>query len=122
MQSEPDAQGDDDDRLTVAVVRSGGVAGLRRRWRVEPPRPEKTVWIALIERCPWDAPRETDAGADRFVWSIQVRTAGEERERELADSELRGAWRELVDAVREADAGRRGGGPDATADDPERRG
>jgi hypothetical protein len=96
----------DDERLVVAVVRTGGIAGIRRRWKVEPPRPETAVWITLIERCPWDAPREQDAGADRYVWSIQVRMPREERERELADSELSGAWRELVDAVRDADGSR----------------
>lgn len=69
-----------------------------------PPRPEAEVWIALIDRCPWDAPRQTEPGADRYVWSIQVRMPKEQRERELADSELQGAWRELVDAVRDADA------------------
>ncbi|WP_194421280.1 protealysin inhibitor emfourin [Microbacterium abyssi] len=98
----PSETPDDDDRVVVAVVRSGGIAGIRRRWQVEPPRPEARVWIALIERCPWDAPSDTDAGADRYVWSIRVRMAQEQRERELADSELQGAWRELVDAVRDA--------------------
>lgn len=110
---EPDDEApDDDDRVVVAVVRSGGIAGIRRQWQVEPPRPETRVWIALIERCPWDAPRDTDAGADRYVWSIRVRMPQEQRERELADSELQGAWRELVDAVREADSARRS--PDAS--------
>jgi hypothetical protein len=106
MTGEPD-EPSDDDRLVVAVVRSGGIAGIRRRWKVAPPEPEATVWIAMIERCPWDAPPKTDAGADRYVWSIEVRTPREKRERELADSELHGAWRELVDAVREASADRR---------------
>ena len=100
------ATADDDDLLVVAVVRTGGIAGLRRRWRVEMPSPEAHDWLVLIERCPWNAPAEHDAGADRYVWSIQVRMPSEERERELADSELRGAWRDLVDAVRDADAAR----------------
>ncbi|GEK87383.1 protealysin inhibitor emfourin [Microbacterium aerolatum] len=122
---------EDDDRVVVAVVRSGGIAGIRRRWQVEPPRPETRVWIGLIERCPWDAPRETDAGADRYVWSIRVRMPQEQRERELADSELQGAWRELVDAVREADSAKPAPEPvegsgaadaPATPDDPTSRG
>ena len=103
MPKELDAP-DDDDRLVVAVVRSGGVAGISRRWRVAPPRSEIEVWVGLIERCPWDAPPQKDPGADRYVWSIQVRMPQQERERELADSELQGAWRELVEAVREADS------------------
>lgn len=101
----PDSTSPDDDRIVVAVVRTGGVAGIRRRWRVEPPRPEAEMWIAMIDRCPWDALPRTDPGADRYVWSIEVRMPKVQRERELADSELQGAWRELVDAVRNADAG-----------------
>jgi len=88
------------------------VAGIRRRWDVEPSRPDTDVWISLIERCPWSDPQDGGAGADRYVWSIRARTPQSEHERELADSELTGAWRELVDAVREA----------ATPDDPASRG
>ncbi|MHC2999348.1 hypothetical protein OB08_08915 [Microbacterium sp. HJ5] len=41
-------------------------------------------------------------GADRFVWWIQARCGeDEQREAELPDDELIGAWRELVDAVRD---------------------
>ena len=94
--------------VLVAVVRSGGMAGIRRRWEVEPASDETPRWVALIERCPWDDPSETNSGADRYMWSVHVRTDREERERELPDSQLHGAWRELVDAVRDA----------ATADDP----
>ncbi|MGL3149049.1 protealysin inhibitor emfourin [Microbacterium sp. A82] len=90
--------------VMIAVVRSGGVAGIRRRWEVEPLHPDVDVWITLIERCPWSDPKETSPGADRYVWSIRARIAREERERELAESELTGAWRELVDAVRGAAA------------------
>lgn len=90
--------------VAVAVVRSGGVAGIRRRWEVQPPDPDVDVWISLIERCPWSEPEEPSSGADRYVWSIRARTPQREHERELADSELRGAWRALVDAVREASA------------------
>jgi len=88
--------------VTIAVVRSGGVAGIRRRWEVEPPHPDVDIWISLIERCPWSEPNERAPGADRYVWSIHARTPQTEHERELTDSELTGAWRELVDAVREA--------------------
>lgn len=88
-------------RVVIAVVRTGGIAGIRRRWRVEPDPDEAGDWIALIERCPWDeAPG--GSGADRFVWSIRVRTPSERREQELPDDALDGPWRELVDAVRAA--------------------
>lgn len=91
-----------DDRVVVAVVRSGGIAGIRRQWRVEPEPAETSEWIAMIDNCPWDADADADAGADRFVWLIRARTPSERRERELPDSALDGPWRDLVDAVRAA--------------------
>jgi len=102
--------------VEVAVRRTGGFAGLTRQWRAEPPPAETPQWIALIAECPWDAAPavpidgadggDADAaafrGADRFVWWIQARCGDEdERETELPDDEVVGAWRELVDAVRE---------------------
>ncbi|CAH0198821.1 MULTISPECIES: protealysin inhibitor emfourin [unclassified Microbacterium] len=90
--------------VVIAVVRTGGIAGIRRKWRVEPDPTETHHWIAMIDSCPWDADSDADPGADRFVWLIRVRTPSEERERELPDSALDGPWRELVDAVREAAA------------------
>lgn len=123
----PSDQGDPSgSRIRIAVVRSGGIAGMRRRWQVEPAPEEAPRWIALIERCPWDADEpdaaqrdavatknlpETDApesqrptprGADRFVWRIHARLARTEHERQLPDSALSGPWRDLVDAVRAA--------------------
>lgn len=86
------------------MVRTGGIAGIRRKWQVEPDPAETHHWIAMVDSCPWDADSDTDSGADRFVWLIRVRTPSEERERELPDSALDGPWRELVDAVREASA------------------
>ena len=90
--------------VVIAVVRTGGIAGIRRKWRVEPDPTETHHWIAMIDSCPWDADSDADSGADRFVWLIRVRTPSEERERELPDSALDGPWRELVDAVRESAA------------------
>lgn len=91
-----------DARVVIAVVRTGGIAGISRRWRVEPEPAEAPRWIALIERCPWDETSGDQPGADRFVWSIRARTPSERREREVPDSKLSGPWRELVDAVRKA--------------------
>jgi hypothetical protein len=111
--------------VEVAVTRTGGFAGLTKRWLAEPAAAEASVWIDLIAQCPWDAPAtgaDSDAapgaeagaapgaeagavpspGADRFVWWIRARCGEqEEREAELPDDEIVGAWRALVDAVRE---------------------
>ena len=90
------------DDVVVVVVRTGGIAGIRRHWQVQRPGPDAGPWLSLIDRCPWDTPSEGRPMPDRYVWSIQARTPTEKRERELADSELTGAWHDLVTAVREA--------------------
>ena len=88
--------------VVIAVVRSGGLAGIRRQWRVEAEPPDAEEWIGLIDSCPWDQEADAAAGADRFVWSIRARTPSERRERDLSDSEVDGPWKALVDAVRQA--------------------
>ncbi|WP_435748813.1 protealysin inhibitor emfourin [Microbacterium sp. PMB16] len=89
-------------RVVIAVVRTGGIAGIRRQWRVEAEAPDADDWITLIDSCPWDQEADAETGADRFVWHIRARTPVEQRERELTDSAVDGPWRALVDAVREA--------------------
>ena|SRR6218665_748579 len=91
-----------DAKVVIAVVRTGGIAGIRRRWRVEAEPTDAEQWITLIERCPWDDDADAATGADRFTWTIRVRTPDDRRERELPDRELSGAWLVLVDAVRAA--------------------
>ena len=98
--------GADENRIVIAVVRSGGFAGLRRRWRVEPAIDAELSWMALVDRCPWDERIESEQpGADRYVWSIHARLRDEQRQQVVPDALLQGAWRELVDAVRDADDG-----------------
>ncbi|HKP07675.1 MAG TPA: hypothetical protein VJU58_10525 [Microbacterium sp.] len=108
--------------VEVDVARTGGIAGITRRWSAQPPEAESPEWITLIDRCPWSeastaAPGE-DAGdapapprpaarrqgpmPDGFVWFIRATWSGADaREAELPDDEVVGAWRELVDAVRD---------------------
>lgn len=101
--------------VEIDVARTGGFAGITRRWTAQPPQDEASDWISLIDRCPWDrvagAGDSDDAeGApnaprmpDRFVWWIRASwTGADPREAEVPDDELTGAWRELVDAVRES--------------------
>ncbi|MBN8424652.1 hypothetical protein JF531_08975 [Microbacterium esteraromaticum] len=114
MPAETPADGEPE-HLVIAVVRTGGIAGLRRRWRAEPPPAQTPQWKTLVERCPWNddaenPPGDDMPGADRYVWTIHVRVNASERDEQLEqvvpDSHLRGPWRDLVDAVRDADAGR----------------
>lgn len=89
--------------VVIAVIRTGGIAGVPRRWRVAPPEPEVDVWVELVEQCPWDEPVPADERArDRYVWRIEVQLPEEQHERELPESALTGAWLELVKAVRAA--------------------
>lgn len=96
---------DDDDTvdIVVRVVRSGGFAGMRKEWTAEPAHDQASVWITLIEDCPWDAASHTPRpdGADRFVWVIEATCQRDERSVRLSDGEMHGPWRALVDAVRE---------------------
>ena len=57
-----------DDVVTIVVVRTGGIAGMRRQWQVEADE-DADRWLVLIESCPWDedsAQRSdaADLGAD----------------------------------------------------------
>ncbi|MCS3844659.1 hypothetical protein [Microbacterium sp. AK031] len=52
----PSDQDDGGSAVLIVIVRTGGLAGMRRRWHVEPPREEAPRWIELIDHCPWDAP------------------------------------------------------------------
>ena len=92
--------------IAVTVTRTGGIAGMRRTWRAQPDSAESPQWIALIDGCPWDAADPArpipPTGADRFVWHVDARCGDAEREAALADPEVQGPWRDLIDAVRAA--------------------
>lgn len=87
--------------IAVTVVRSGGVAGLLREWRVEPSPAVAPEWEELVRSCPWEDAEATPVGADRYVWSIEAVTEEQQRSAELGDTQMLGPWRELVDRVRE---------------------
>ena len=100
--SEPTAE---DDGVAILVVRSGGIAGMSRRWSVRPVGTDAAHWMTLVERCPWDDDPTPGSGADRFVWHIDVRVRRVQREQVIPEEHLSGPWRDLVDAVRAADSG-----------------
>ncbi|PPG17754.1 hypothetical protein C5C95_02950 [Rathayibacter sp. AY1B7] len=86
--------------MDVIVSRSGGFAGLRRVWRVDvEQQPDEGAWRDLLGSLPWDAADgESPGRADRFVYEIRVQT----HLVRLGETELDGAWRELVDRVKKA--------------------
>ena len=99
--------------LTVSMVRSGGVAGFTRRWHLSVPPYESARWKQLVERCPWDAEDSgehlpssaaapTAQGADRFTWTIEAHVDGRSHRAIVNEADAEGAWRTLIDAVRDA--------------------
>jgi hypothetical protein len=102
----PQRRDDEVVAIAVTVTRTGGIAGMRRTWRAQPATEESPQWIALIDGCPWDAADPArpipPTGADRFMWHVDARCGDAEREAALADPEVQGPWRDLIDAVRAA--------------------
>ena len=84
--------------FVITVVRSGGFAGLRREWTIEVSAPQEAEhWRPLVEACPWDDSAAADpVVADGFVYGVRVA----EHEAVVAERELDGPWRTLVDEVR----------------------
>lgn len=91
--------------VEITVVRTGGIAGMRREWRAVAEGDDASRLVTLIEGCPWDAVTDScdpsRSGADRYVWRIDARCGPDERTAELPDSAVEGPWRELVDTVRD---------------------
>jgi hypothetical protein len=85
--------------VRVVVTRSGGFAGLRREWSASPADDDAPHWVALIEVCPWDTGYSPDGSVDRFTWRIHARADGADRDATLADAQVTGPWRTLVDEV-----------------------
>jgi hypothetical protein len=90
----------------ILVVRSGGVAGITRRWQVQP-GDDAEEWRELVRACPWGAEGSDTESRDRFVWRIEVSSCGGQlaeppRSASVPDAQLRGPWRALVDRVQES--------------------
>ncbi|HEV7849209.1 MAG TPA: protealysin inhibitor emfourin [Mycetocola sp.] len=108
--------------MKVTVTRSGGFAGLARRWQVFVERePDEDSWILLLRQLPWDDVAEEPAQPDRYLYRInceprptaqegspevsgrEEQVIAEPREVVIPEQRLTGPWRELVDRVRERD-------------------
>lgn len=84
--------------LVVQVTRTGGVAGLTRRWSVEAgTERDARQWRTLLDACPWDAP-PGECAPDGFVYEVTA----DDREATLPEQQLDGPWRTLVEAVQAA--------------------
>ena len=91
--------------MDVIVTRSGGLAGLRLTWEVRvDDQPDAESWYLLIEEIPWTQPPPVPPEPDRFVYRIRCAP----HEATLAERQLTGPWRELVDRVQETTEPERG--------------
>jgi hypothetical protein len=80
--------------MKVVVSRSGGIAGLRVTWDVQvDEQPDAAAWVQFLQELPWD-----EAAPDRFVYRIRCAP----HEVVLAEPQVNGAWRDLIDRVRAA--------------------
>lgn len=87
--------------MKITVKRTGGVAGLTRTWQVLiDEQPDREDWLTLIDALPWWSRPPASRQTDRFIYVIRV----SRRRITLAEQQLEGPWRELVQRVREVAA------------------
>lgn len=87
--------------MLVVVVRTGGIAGMRREWRAEREGEEATALLELIHQCPWDQTGSEPDGADRYQWHVTARCRSkDELDAALSETDVDGPWRALIDEVR----------------------
>ncbi|MBC7723543.1 MAG: hypothetical protein H7146_02185 [Burkholderiaceae bacterium] len=83
--------------MRIQVVRSGGIAGLKREWNVDVDAQEDCDdWHRLIDELPWNPPVASAPQPDRYVYRITM----SRRLITLREGDLTGPWRQLVDRVR----------------------
>ena len=98
--------------MDVEVVRSGGIAGLRLSWTVHvDDQPDPEEWVLLIERLPWAETPPAAPEPDRYTYRIRCAP----HEATLAERQVTGPWRDLVERVRDVAEPERA--PRRTADD-----
>ena len=93
--------------MDVIVSRTGGLAGLRLTWEVRvDEQPDADTWYLLLEEIPWSQPPPVPPEPDRYIYRIRC----EPHVATLAECQLTGPWRELVDRVQQVSEPARGSG------------
>jgi hypothetical protein len=93
--------------MKVVVSRSGGIAGIRVTWEVQvDEQPDAPEWRDLLDALPWDEVDERAPEPDRFIYRIRCAP----HEVVLAEPQLSGPWRDLVDRVKAVNQGRQAKG------------
>lgn len=98
--------------MKVTVTRSGGFAGIPRRWQVFVEKePDEEAWLVMLRTLPWDDVPQDAPQPDRYLYRIDWEPVGpaehDNREVVIPEQKLTGQWRELVDRVRERDEQKR---------------
>ena len=92
--------------VAVRLTRTGGLAGITRRWQAEAPEGDASQWVAVIDQCPWDETPPTDSvRTDGFTWRIVAVVRHDERSVVLPESAAVGPWATLISVVRDASVG-----------------
>ena len=82
--------------MKVVVSRSGGIAGIRVTWEVQvDDQPDASTWTDLLDALPWDQIPKSAPKPDRYVYRIRCAP----HDVVLAETQLSGRWRDLVDRV-----------------------
>ena len=85
--------------MKVIVSRSGGMAGILLTWEVQvEEQPDPILWAEFLNSLPWDEVTDSEATPDRFAYRIRCAP----HEVVLAEQEMNGPWRDLVNRVRAA--------------------
>ena len=85
--------------MKVIVSRSGGLAGIRLTWEVQvDEQPDPATWADFLNSLPWEDVTDSVPTADRFAYRIRCAP----HEVVLAEPEVDGPWRELLNRVRAA--------------------
>ena len=85
--------------MKVIVSRSGGTAGIRLTWEVRvEDQPDAHDWNEMLDALPWLDVPAGDPEPDRFVYRIRCAP----HEVVLAEPQVQGPWRDLVNRVRAA--------------------
>jgi hypothetical protein len=85
--------------MKVIVSRSGGMAGICLTWEVQvEEQPDSGSWVDFLNSLPWDDVTDSVAAPDRFAYRIRCAP----HEVKLAEPEVNGPWRDLVNRVKAA--------------------
>ena len=85
--------------MKVIVSRSGGTAGIRRTWEVRVDEQSDALsWADFLGSLPWTEVTDSDPVPDRFLYRIRCAP----HEVVLAEPEVAGPWRDLIDRVQAA--------------------